>query len=104
MRASDITDERMIAAVESARDDRGEAKVADVQARFHEAPPKIVLAKLQSMIRRGQLEGCCDRFTRRGRHCVVYVAGEHATIDRAALSEALADALRGATVDRGAPN
>lgn len=61
MKASDITDEPIVTAVRETRGRYGVPRWAtklDVQERLAPVPPKVVLAKLASAIRRGVLLGC----------------------------------------------
>jgi hypothetical protein len=71
VKAADIPDDAVLEAVAAVRDDYGDAKVSDVMARFPAAPRKVVWAKLQSMERRGWLDGCrCGVFRDGGRRGV----------------------------------
>jgi hypothetical protein len=62
MQAKDISDEVMLAALAATRGRNGVPKWSclwDVQRHLAPAPPKVVTAKLRSMIRRGVIGGCC---------------------------------------------
>lgn len=61
MKASDITDAELLAAVRSVRGLRGVphwSSLWDVQGALPQWHKKVVLAKLRSAIRRGILRGC----------------------------------------------
>lgn len=52
MQAKDLADADVLAAV------RSSSTLWDIPAAFPSAPPKVVLAKLASLVRRGVLDGC----------------------------------------------
>lgn len=60
-KASDITDEALMAAFRASRGRHGVPRWAtlwDIQAEMPQWPPKVVQAKLRSMVKRKLLEGC----------------------------------------------
>lgn len=60
-KAADITDEELLAAVRSVRGRHGVAEWStlwDVQETLKAWPPKVVQAKLRSIVKRGLLKGC----------------------------------------------
>ncbi len=60
--AKDITDARMFAALAEVRGKHGVptwSSLWDVQDVLSDIPPKVVLAKLRSMVKRKVLNGCC---------------------------------------------
>lgn len=61
MQAKDLSDERLLAAVRAVRGIHGAPKWSalwDVQKQLSDVPPKVVLAKLRSAIKRKLLDGC----------------------------------------------
>lgn len=61
MQAKDITDEVMLAALTATRGRHGVASwssLFDVRDHLGSVPPKVTLAKLRSMIKRGVITGC----------------------------------------------
>lgn len=61
MQAKDLDDAVTLAALAACRGKHGVAAWSsrwDVQDEIKHAPPKVVLAKLRSMIKRGVLSGC----------------------------------------------
>jgi hypothetical protein len=61
MQAKDISDAVMLAALEATRGLNGApawSSLFDVQAHMGNVPPKIVLSKIRSMIKRNLLQGC----------------------------------------------
>lgn len=59
MKAADIDDGDMVAAVAHIQEVKGSwANVGEVEAHFPDFPPKVVVAKLARLIKRGLLTGC----------------------------------------------
>ena len=61
MQAKDLSDARMYEALAAVRGRRGVpqwSSLWDVQGELPKVPPKVVLAKLRSMVKRGVLRGC----------------------------------------------
>ena len=58
--AKDITDAEILAAITSARAERGSTWATrwDLEERLPQYPPKVILAKCRSMLRRRLIEGC----------------------------------------------
>jgi hypothetical protein len=59
--AKDIIDDVALAAIVACRGRNGVpswATLWDIQAELPTFPPKVVLAKLRSMVRRGLIDGC----------------------------------------------
>lgn len=61
VKASDISDEQLLVAVRTVRGRHGALRWStlwDVQGELAAFPPKVVLAKLRSAVKRGVLKGC----------------------------------------------
>ena len=58
MKASDITDERILEVMAETRLEWGVSLLYDIQKALPEFPPKVVLAKLRQMVNKKRLDGC----------------------------------------------
>lgn len=58
MKAADISDEEMLSIMQKVALPHGATMLLDAQKAMPQYPPKIVLAKFRSMIKRGIIEGC----------------------------------------------
>lgn len=58
MKAADLHDEEVIAAVKALQPGYLGALRSDLEEHFMAYPPKVVLAKLRRLVKRGLLDGC----------------------------------------------
>lgn len=61
MQAKDVSDARMLETLASVRGRHGVPRWSswfDVRDRMPDVPPKVALAKLKSMVKRGVIKGC----------------------------------------------
>lgn len=62
MQAKDLSDAVVLEALAKVRGKHGVSRWSslwDVQAALADVPPKVVLAKLRSMVKRNIIDGCC---------------------------------------------
>lgn len=61
IQAKDLSDAVMFVALEATRGQHGvpgQSSLFDVQAHMGNVPPKVVLSKLRSMLKRSMIDGC----------------------------------------------